>query len=124
MSEDKQIIKIENPTSSQIKEAIDKKVHFEIVANNKERKQDDYINVAEKYIESLGYKCRVKLANREAILPTLILPNPANVAMAAVQVVHNLWTYNPDWTILKHKFNRGITVVYNKEEKVEEEPNW
>lgn len=113
----KKEIKVEevvNPSIDAIQNLISQGMHFEIKVDKEGREQSEYIRVAEEFIENIGQSCRVKLADREYALSTLTIPNPVSIGIAVFQAAHTLATYDPDWTINKHKFNKGITVINNK----------
>jgi hypothetical protein len=114
MSEKIIIEKTLNPSIETIENLISNGVNFEIEVDKGGRAQSEYIRTAEEFIEGKGLSCRVRLADREYALSTLAIPNPVSIGIAVFQAAHTLATFNPDWTINKHKFNKGITVLNNK----------
>lgn len=75
-------------------------------------------DIVEKKIEAQNLKCRVRVSNRAAALATGIIPTGATqlaaLATAAGIAIHNIFTWNPDYEIIKCLYDNKVEVEYKK----------
>ena len=95
---------LNSPSDDEILKYIKKCENFHIEG----RKQKENVKQVERLLENMGYSVRVKTKGREA---SLVLP-PLWAVNAAIQAVHTVVTYDPDWVIYKHVFGSKVEVKY------------
>ncbi|HGO5853261.1 hypothetical protein [Mannheimia indoligenes] len=68
----------------------------------------------EKYLESKYLKCRVLTKNRVASALSGVFNKNYGIFSLAAIVAHNIFTWNPDYEIIRDIANHRVEVVYKK----------
>jgi len=107
------MIELDYPSEEVIKEKIRNRESFLIVKISGLWELMKYCFLLVKIIQDNHMSCRVKTRGRKIIaLPFIFIP-PGWVYLGS-QVVHDIFTLNPDWIITRNLFTRKIEVEYCK----------
>ena len=72
----------------------------------------------ESVVEKKGLRCRIHTANRSLALGSALIPTPltilAGLGTAAFIGIHNLFTFNCDYVIIKCPVDHQVVCLYNK----------
>lgn len=68
----------------------------------------------EKHLETKYLKCRVLTKNRIASALSVVFNKNYGVFSLAAIAVHNIFTWNPDYEIIRDMANHRVEVVYKK----------